>query len=328
MAIAAQKQKQSSTATVVDSQSIRQELVTGVEPNASVSIKKLSGLARYTNAENDGNVSSELGKSYRAYYLTDESASIDLDYTNLSNWSYKGRRIVRVSYQLNISPNVSSTATRNAYTLTGQFFNTNSPSKAYLAFGNDPTRGFELFGVKAIAKITAYYADGTPVNFQSGTAYLSVGSLNNYMNVLSSVWNSNNQYSTDGSSIESTQVINGGQAVGLSGSTVTAHTNGWLYSDKPNSLANNSPIPGARVSWNSSQRYDGHYGNWDRNGSDSQYIGAGLVRLQGSELTIAIETIDKGIDPNATYRNWMWWNASSVIPKTPDTIIHYHYNTE
>lgn len=258
--------------------------------------------------------------------MTEGNASIDLTYSNLSNWNYKGQKIASVSYHLDISPNVSSTAARNAYTVNGQFLNTNFPSKAYFAFSNDPSRGFELFGVKAIAKITAYYADGTPVNFQNGTAYLSVGSLNNYMNTLASVWDSDNHYSTNGSSIESTQVINGGQAVGLSGSTVTAHANGWLYSDEPNSIADHSLIPGAHTSWSSSYHYDGHYGNWDNNGSSMQYVGAGLVRLQGPELTIQIGTIDKGIDPTATYRNWMWWNTSSVIPKTPDTIIHYHYD--
>lgn len=321
-----QKQKQSNTSTIVDSQSIRQELVTGVEPNASVAIKKISGLARYEDAENDGNVIGQLGSSYGAYYLTEGNASIDLTYSNLSNWNYKGQKIASVSYHLDISPNISLTAARNAYTVNGQFLNTNFPSKAYFAFSNDPSRGFELFGVKAIAKITAYYADGTPVSFQNGTAYLSVGSLNNYMNTLASVWSSDNHYSTNGSSIESTQVINGGQAVGLSGSTVTAHANGWLYSDEPNSIADHSLIPGAHTSWSSNYHYDGHYGNWDSNGSGSQYVGAGLVRLQGPELTIQIGTIDKGIDPTATYRNWMWWNTSSVIPKTPDTIIHYHYD--
>ena len=68
--------------------------------------------------------------------------------------------------------------------------------------------------------------------------------------------------------------------------------------------------------------YDGRYGDWDRNGSGSQYIGAGLIQLDGSTFSITVKPIDTGIPSNGQFRNWMWWNATSVIYTTPGPQYH------
>lgn len=321
-----QKQKQSNTATVVDSYSIRQELQTGYEPNAVSTASNITGLTEYPELEHETGVSDQIGYPYKAYYLTGDHATITVKYSNLQNWSYQGKKISNVIYQLSLEPNLSSTAARNAYIVNGQYTGGLVGSKACFMFGNDPTKGFQFYGVKAHVIFTAYYEDGTPVNFEKGTAYFSVGSLNNYMNRLTDQYNDTNQYSTEGSSIEATQVINGGQAVGLTGSSVTAHEGGWLYADSPNTVTDGSVQSNAHDTFSSTKHYDGHYGDWDRNNSGSQYVGAGLIRLSGSQLELNVGTIDNGIDPSATYRNWMWWNTSAVIPKTPAVEVHYHYD--
>lgn len=289
----------------------------------------MSGLVEYPSQEGSSDVNTQLGEGYRAYYLTGDKAHVVLTYTGLENWSYQGKKITSVRYDIDISPNYSNTAARNGYEVNGQYEGGLIPTRAMIMFGNDPTKGFEIFGVKLNATLTAYYEDGSPVNFDKGTAYLSVGSLNNYMNLDGAQFNNSGQWSPQGASIEATQVVSGGQAVGLAGSTVTAHDGGWLYSDSPNTIADGSQLwDGIHPTYSSKWHYDGHLPAWDNNGSPDQYLGAGLIRLSGDKLVMNIGTIDNGIDSNATYRNWMWWNASGVIPKTPAVEIHYHYDVK
>ena len=300
------------TGDEVLSSEINQQLHTGTEPNATVNISNVIGLNVVNN--NDTH-SSQIGDG-TYLRLTGNSGSFDITYNNLTNTSYNGRPITRLTYHVTVSPNTSSTA-KSAYDNHDAASKGDSGDNVFsILMSHDPTRGFDIWGVSADVTGTYYYSDGTPVSFEKGTAYLSVGSLNNYTSVLGPVSGSNDP---NGYSIETTTVNSGGRAVGLVGSTVTVHGNS-LFSDIPNT-GTTSKLPSYLLP-NPGVTYDGRYGDWDRNGSGSQYIGAGLIQLDGSTFSITVKPIDTGIPSNGQFRNWMWWNATSVIYTTPGPQYH------
>lgn len=270
--------------------------------------------------------------------MTGDHASFDVTYSNLQHTSYNGKKISSLTEHFDIVPNVTSNSkATNAYSNKDAASQGDNGMDVFsIDISHDPTKGFDQWGVKTTLTGQYLYEDGTPVNFQDGTAYLSVGSLNNYTNLLGPKAGKTSYW---GYSIETTKVNSGGEAVGLIGSSVTAHSDGALYSDLPNSIANdpnnatasdypkdyNNVLPDVQRNSNV-PTYDGHYGDWDFNGSEKQYIGAGLIKLNGSKFNLTILEQDKGIPDGGQFRNWMWWNATSVIPKTPETILHYHYD--
>lgn len=323
--LAAWKAAHQISGDTVTSAEINQQLKTGTESSAALTI---SGITGGHIANNHDSHDTRIGDGIYLIFNNGYS-SFDVTYTNLTNTSYNNRPITKLTYHVTVSPNVTTKA-GNVYSNKDAAKGDSGSDVFSMLFSRDPTRGFDLWGVKANITATYYYSDGTPVNFESNTAFLSVGSLNNYTNVLKGLDGNPHGYS-----IEATAVNFGGRAVGLAGSSVTAHGGTILYSDLPNSEVK-SKLPSYILPNPSGYDYDGHYGDWDRNGSGLQYVGAGLIELTGSSVNFTAETLDTGIPSNANYRNWMWWNATSVIPKTPGfqetpptpkySSINYHYD--
>lgn len=173
-----------------------------------------------------------------------------------------------------------------------------------------------------------YYEDGSPVNFEKGTAYLALGSLNNYQN-------GQDHY-------EYVKVISGGQAYELIGSSVTIHNENELYSTYPNTMrAENyykdyieryNPDPSIPLSPNFNK-----YPAWDIGWlSPYAFYGAGLVSLEGSKYTFEVGvggekhfTTDEL--RNELPANGLWYNMATVIPKTYAPVppqISYHLDSE
>ena len=244
-------------------------------------------------------------------------ASLDVTFSNLKNWSYKGRAITKITYHIELSKNLAANCTNDF------------SDEQCIDISSDPTRGFSLYGLTANVTAKFFYQDGSPVNFENGTAYFAVGSLNNYQNILYGLLPNGRKNNSDGYSIEYTKVNSGGKAVGLYGSSVSALDNGYLYSVKPNSILNSDATKQHSAVLNPSvPAYSGKSAtSWDYSGSKEQYYGAGLIRLSGTSLNFDAGTMFPNIPANATARNYQWWNATTLIYPTPNKTIHYHYNT-
>lgn len=270
--------------------------------------------------ENLGLVS-QLGNQQHIMILdSGNSGTFTATYSGLKNWSYKGKPITKIVFDFTMTKNITDGHLNVIPYSPDKMGGKAADSSFYdIDLSNDPTKGFILNGTTATVIAKMYYDDGSQVSFDPNTAYFAVGSLNNYTNMLDNEWHSM------GYSIESTKVNYGGSAKALYESSVTVHNGNNLYSDLPNTISNSDTTGGAI--FNPNITYDGHYGEWDSNGSGKQYVGAGLIDLNGNEFSFTAGTLNKGIPQNAIYRNYMWWNASTVIPETPTTEINYHYDT-
>ena len=311
-AIAQQKQKLGNQSDVVSSQSIIQNLVTGTQHDSKLEVTNLNN-ARQSLIPNEGE---HLGQNVVQLTPITDRGNIQFTaiYTNLKNWSYQGKPITKLKYDVRLKANYLS-----------GYANASDKYGFNIQLSQDPTKGFNLNGYSMDYDITMFYADGTPVNFGTGDAYITAGSLNNYTNMTG--WqkgelgavditdpNAPGSYKAEwhGYSIETATPVSGGKALTLVGSTVSNH-GGTLYADAPNTY---KTILGGNVD-----------GSWDENGSGKQYLGAGLVRLSGEKTTLRFKTISDGIKPGYIYRNYMWGNLTAVIPETPATNINYHFTT-
>lgn len=229
-------------------------------------------------------------------------------YTGLKNSNYNGKKISTLVAKYTISPNTTSR-------ING------------ISIYSDPTNGFEELRGIVKGSYEFYYEDGSPVNFEKGTAYLALGSLNNYQN-------GQDHY-------EYVKVISGGQAYELIGSSVTIHNENELYSTYPNTMrAENyyrdgieryNPDPSIPLSPNFNK-----YPRWDIGWlSPYAFYGAGLVSLEGSKYTFEVGvggekhfTTDEL--RNELPANGLWYNMATVIPKTYAPVppqISYHLDS-
>ncbi|XLZ65807.1 SspB-related isopeptide-forming adhesin (plasmid) [Ligilactobacillus salivarius] len=224
-------------------------------------------------------------------------------FTGLKNSSYQSRKITKLVEVYTITPNTSSR--ENA-----------------LGIYSDPTNGFEETNSKVNVSYEFYYEDGTPVNFKKGTAYLALGSLNNYQN-------GQDHY-------EYAKVISGGKALGLAGSSVSVHNGNTLYSTYPNTARESEY--GADSHYNTNPQhspdFDKYYG-WDTGWVNSKaFYGSGLVSLEGSKYTFEV-----GVDGEKYFTtdelrnnlpaNHLWYNMATVIPRTdiqkPELTVRYKH---
>ncbi|MBL1055194.1 hypothetical protein JEM51_01910 [Ligilactobacillus agilis] len=300
---------------VVSSSQVVQQLTIQSEPQANLAISNVKGTL--TNNEHQESISlnggvNQMGRGYILKFSDD--ASFTATYTNLKNVVYQKRKISKISVDLSLSRNVNE--------------------DSVLLITDDPYYGWWFHGGQVTATYKFYYEDGSQVNFEKGTAYLAPASLNNYTNDI------------DAFGIETTEVVSGGQALGLYGSSVTAHGN-KLYSDKANTLnsqgANialgmNNPAPDKMVP-NAKDITDSNIPRkWDTSDSPYRYYGAGLVALEGNSVTLKIY-VQNSLAPThldkASYytRDWndMWYNVGTVIPETPGIpnkpTVSYNYST-
>ena len=232
-----------------------------------------------------------------------QTFKVTATFTGLKNSSYQGRKITKLVEVYTITPNTS--ARGNA-----------------VAIYSDPTNGFSEFSSKVNVSYEFYYEDGSKVNFEKGTAYLALGSLNNYQN-------GQDHY-------EYAKVISGGKALGLAGSSVSVHNGNVLYSTYPNTARESEYGADSHYNTNPqhSPNFDKYYG-WDTGWVNSKaFYGSGLVSLEGSKYTFEVGVDGEKYFTNNELRNnlpanHLWYNMATVIPKTdiqkPKLIIHYHH---
>lgn len=164
---------------------------------------------------------------------------------------------------------------------------------------SDPTDGFWYNYLDGVTVSDRYYDEqGNLINFDDGTAFLAVTSLNN----TSSGGNKGNH-------IEKANLLSSGKMYALTGSSILNHSDG-LYADNPNSYQTKGNT------WNGSV-------DWDKKGAN-EYYGTGLMVLNGSEQSIRFSTTRLSSD----YDYNVWATTTTIIPQTPEpkTEIHYHYN--
>ena len=232
-----------------------------------------------------------------------QTFKVTATFTGLKNSSYQGRKITKLVEVYTITPNTS--ARGNA-----------------VAIYSDPTNGFSEFSSKVNVSYEFYYEDGSKVNFEKGTAYLALGSLNNYQN-------GQDHY-------EYAKVISGGKALGLAGSSVSVHNGNVLYSTYPNPARESEYGADSHYNTNPqhSPNFDKYYG-WDTGWLNSKaFYGSGLVSLEGSKYTFEVGvggekhfTTDEL--RNDLPANFLWYNMATVIPRTdiqkPKLTVHYHH---
>ncbi len=304
-AIDAQKQNNSANGQVVDSSTVIQKLVVDHDSGSTVSVTNVVNgtVSELKDAMLNG--ADHMGDGYRIDSIDrTKPATFTVTYSNLSKITYNGRKITKVTYDVTLTPH--------------------SDSDEGYDFGvlNDFAYGLYLNRDIANLKMKMYYDDGELVDFSAGNAYLSVNSLNNYTNNLK-------EYS-----IETVRVNSGGQALALRGSSVTVHNGNTLYSDKANTWTTDGHYAATDDSANkesfelnpNSVTDSNIPKGWDTTDSASRYYGAGLVKLTGTVLDFDLYAANTGIPEGTYWRNGLWYNTSTIIPVTPTTEIHYHYN--
>lgn len=302
---------------VVTSGDVVQRLEIDNDPGMQVVATNLNNIkASYIDDEKFNGIDS-VGKCVHLETIDQSKpGSASLTFTNASNLSYMGKKITKVVEQISLIPNSDARPSFDA------------AANMYW--------GYNTWNNKTITSWRFYYVDGSEVFFTPNTAYLSVASLNNYSNNLSAY------------SIESTTIDNGGTALSLLGSSVTAHGNS-LYSNNANSY-NTQGIQicgvksgeqgavdtGFKLNSSVATNSDIPQG-WDRTGSPERYYGSGLISLNGNDISMIIEALNTNMPSNGHWRNGMWWNVATLIPKTPGpqtpkvpktSNAHFHYDTK
>ena len=235
-------------------------------------------------------------------------ASFDATWTNLNKISYQGRKIAKIVMHFAIT---QYEVMDLRYVLISQnFYN-----------------GFVIGGYSANVTMSMYYDNGEKVNFENGTAYLAVASLNTYKD--------KNRWGQ-----ETTKVISGGKALALYGSSVSYHDGNILYSNKANSNDATGKDRAVLGNWdyhsweiypNEAELTNSNIpDNWDSFTSPNRYYGAGLIALNGDTLKLNIFVNHDGMPSDSHPWNGQWFNVGTVIPETPDTqkpklTVNYHH---
>ncbi|MBB1062385.1 GbpC/Spa domain-containing protein [Limosilactobacillus fastidiosus] len=224
---------------------IQQEASFGKEPDASVSVESsyqvINGDAGANGSDDIKNVTS---------LVIPANADIPGDFatvtwTNLKNTSYQGRPITKI---------VATVSNLKYYVHDGNY-------KKRIAIPNDPSDFFAISGNSLDIDYKYYYADGSQVDF-TDNAYLSAGGMES--------WGRDS-----GIQSEAIQLLSGGQALHLPGSSITVHSGNDLFADINNTYGDTAKIQyGSR--------------NWD--GVESYYR-AGLFKVNGNHIKIRFHDI-------------------------------------
>lgn len=285
---------------VVDSRSVIQKLTIESDPNSKLSISNVNGPISYGYQEKQNlNGKENAGPGYAMGINENKKgiqASFDATWTNLSKISYQGKKITKIVMH---------------FVLTQYEVN----DSRYVLISQNFYNGFVLNDYSANVTMSMYYDNGEKVTFEDGTAYLAVASLNTYKDKVR--W-----------AHESTQVVSGGRALALYGSSVSLHNGNTLYSDKANSNDATGKDRAVLGGWNyqPGDLYPNEAeltnsnipDNWDTYDSPYRYYGAGLITLIGNETKFNVSV--KYDDMLSESKPWLgqWFNMGTVIPETPD----------
>ena len=298
---------------VVDSRSVIQSLVIESDTNSKLTVTNIKGTDSSNYGHNDNqklNGKEDFGPGFGILPKgTDNNLSFDATWTNLSKITYKDRKITKVIMHFDLT-RYPDTVNESGYVLISQNLYNGFNMKEYYA--NEVT-------------MSMYYDNGEKVNFEKGTAYLAVASLNAYKD--KARWGQ-----------ETTKILSGGKALALYGSSVSYHDDNSLYSDKANSNDANGKDRAVLGNWdyqpwqiypNEAELTNSNIpDNWDSFSSPNRYYGAGLIALSGDTLKLKIFLRYDGMPSDSSPWNQQWFNMGTVIPETPDInkpdlTVHY-----
>ena len=299
---------------MVDSRSLIQKLTIESEPNAKLAISNINNVKVTPGEHLKFNNLDDMGNGYFVDIKdSSKAASFDATYTNLQKLTYKGKKITKV---------IMHFSTASGY-WHDQYWHAELANNIYY--------GFRSWGGAKNIRFEWFYEDGSKVNFENGTAYLTVASLNTYLQ--------KNQWGH-----ERTTVISGGKGLALYGSSVSLHNGNELYSSKANSIdisgrarATDGPdskpdqklidnfFPNQKDITNTNMPY-----KWDTANSPDRYYGAGLIALNGSDLAVIIDVKNDDMPSGTKPWNAQWANFGTIIPETPninrpELTLHYHH---
>lgn len=288
---------------VVDSRSVIQSLVIESDTNSKLTVTNIKGTDSSNYGPNDNqklNGKEDFGPGFGILPKESENdVSFDATWSNLSKITYQDRKITKVTMHFDLT-RYPNTADNWGYILISQNLYNGFVINQYYA--NSIT-------------ISMYYDNGEKVNFEKGTAYLAVASLNTYKD--KARWGQ-----------ETTKVLSGGKALALYGSSVSYHDGNSLYSDKANSNDANGKDRAVLGNWdyqpweiypNEAELTNANIpDNWDSFTSPNRYYGAGLIALSGDTLKLNIFVNHDGMPSDSHPWNGQWFNVGTVIPETPD----------
>ena len=276
---------------------IRQELILGNEKDANISYKTLrNDIKAFHNNNKDITAMDDSKTSITVD--TDNTGNltgnvIEITYSNLSNSTYKGRKISKI-----------------VATYSDIIRDKQSPRNVGLRIMSNPYHGFWYWNSSSITVNYKFYdEDNNLINFDNdASSWITVGSLNA-------------GYGRQ----EGASLLSAGKVYGFKGSSVTGHDGNTLYSDTANDF---QTIIGG--DWRDTKAIDQSQFPWGTDywdtGLDNRhaYYGAGIFKISGSNLDINYRTTRADNLPE-NYGAWgIWATISTTIPKSSmDSEIHY-----
>ena len=185
-----------------------------------------------------------------------------------------------------------------------------------IAVAKDPANFIWYGNMNSIVSDIYFYdKDGNQITFEPHTAYVTLGSLNAYYDFKG--------HNTTFTRVEGYKPING---VGKSLYDSAITDNGGSFYSKTSIDGTIFSQSGYKVT-----NQGGYGNNWDHelNTAYACY-GAGLIELTGDHLSFQAFTnrsgqSDQAVGDGVPSDN-TWITLSTIIPKTPDKVLHYHYN--
>jgi len=238
------------------------------------------------------------GVATKWYHLQlNKGKSITTTHTNLTNSSYRGKKITKMVQTVKNNGNSTENGSVGLYVAS-------DPTMGVWYDGYvDPSNGASR---NITVSRTYYYEDGSKVTFGDGDAYISVGSLNaGYVN---DTGGSNSKHVEKSKITNATFVpVNDGSIKHRSDGYDYADINGWFNGDGSvfQTLFNNG---------NDSQPEN----YWDAATSPNRWYGTAVYKLDkgSTSINLTAQTDSQSKDGNAT----TWWTSSTSMPfKTKPT---------
>ena len=299
----------------VTTESVKQHLSLGREPDANLNIINTNGVNDdnyFWPASWDGALNqSEYGFNSDAFRKLKAEKNLDSKSGKVYTFNANTEGHVTVSYDnLKNSSYITNDGTRHNISKIMVTYNIHSVNrKQGILIFSDPTDGIGMLNGESITLNDFKFFDdqGNQINFTNNTAYLAITSLNHHAN----------------NAIETVTSGNNVTPYALYGSSVSLHNGNQLYA----TLCNDNG-DGSNGSWD----YAGHNNkSWDEKGP-YEYFGTGLLSLSGSNSNFTFSVQNPDILITDISGSGPWFTFTTVIPQTPAPQLqhaetHYHYNT-
>jgi len=211
---------------------------------------------------------------------------VRVEYTNLTNTSFAGRKISKVVYNYDVLSSSNPDGLINAVVY-------RNPTVT-IDLSTDNTIKTKEVRVRLTPEY--YYEDGTKVDFSKASALITTGSTN---------------YDYYAGQFESVQNIKDMRFIPITGSSIV-NNNGIYAATRNNSHKAGRDMNGAPT--NGSTPYDA--GEWDRQGSPLQWYGMGAFQITGANPSFEFvsQTYAPNTDINRYKGYWQQLTTQLVVP--------------